>query len=207
MEGIITTAGHAPIPGGFAGFGDASPGYGGASPLGRRAFSGFAGSADLVAIANRGLDRYQSHIDELHRQCAEHSSGPQSWFDSWAGSDASATICQTAATLQENHDAARVVVNDPHATDDQIRRVFNLIPNEVDVADLRAQVEATSAGSALAEGWRETTELPGEAAGFALDTAGSVGLGILKNFPWWVWAGGALYLAVAVGGLFGRRRA
>ena len=181
MEGIVTTVGHAAIPGGFAGF------------------AGFAGSSDLVAIANRGLGRYQSHIDELHRQCAEHSSGPQSWFDSWAGSGAGATICQTAATLQENHDAAYAVVNDPYATDDQIRRVFNLIPNEVDVSDLRAQVEATSAGSALAEGWRETTELPGEAAGFALDTAGSVGLGILKNLPWWVWAGGALYLTVASG--------
>lgn len=195
--GITTVVGHAPIPGSFAGFAGAGRAFG------RLAF---AGSSDLIARANDALARYQSDIDQIHARCESHSSGPQSWFDSWAGADPASTICQNARDLQANHDAASAVVNNPYATDQQIVRTMRLIPYASDIAGLETAIEATSAGSSLSSGWEETLGLPGEGVGFAADTAGAIGLGILKNIPWWIYAIGGAVLAVQLG-IIGPRRA
>jgi hypothetical protein len=46
------------------------------------------------------------------------------------------------------------------------------------------------------EGWAAEKALPGKVVGFIGDSAGDIGGGVLKNIPWWVWAGLFTYAAV-----------
>ncbi len=202
MEGIVTTAGHAPIPGGFAGFGDASPRYGHAN-YGRHPFAGFAGSSDLVSIANRALQRLQNAADQAQAQCDDRG-----WFQrglEWAAdSTVSESICNYAAQLQTNHDSFSATVNDPATPDSTIVEILQAIQRETDISDLLDLARSTSAGRVIGQA---VLEAPGTVVDWTGQAVGTVAGGVAAGMPWWVWAGGALYLAVAVGGLFARRRA
>ncbi len=190
MEGIVTTAGHAPIPGGFAGFGGAME-----AMTGRRSFSGFAGSSDLVAIANRALQRLQNAADQAQAQCDDRG-----WFQrgvEWlADSTVSDSICRYAAQLQTNHAEFTRIVNDPTTPDSTIVEILQAIPHEVDISDLLDLARSTSAGRVIGQ---SVLEAPGTVVGWGGEAASTVAGGIAAGMPWWVWAGGALYLAVASG--------
>ena len=196
MEGIVTTVGHAQIPGGFAGFGDARL-------LGRRSFSGFAGSADLVSIANRALQRLRSAADQSQAQCDDRG-----WFQrgvEWmADSTVTDTICDYAAQLQVNYTEFTRIVNDPWTPDSTIVEILQAIQRETDISDLLDLARSTSAGRVVGQA---VLEAPGTVVDWTGRAVGTVAGGIAAGMPWWVWAGGALYLAVAAGGLFARRRA
>ncbi|TAK97591.1 MAG: hypothetical protein EPO08_21050 [Rhodospirillaceae bacterium] len=168
-----------------------------------RHFSGFAGSSDLVTIANRALARLQSAADEAQAQC-----DGRGWFQrgvEWAAdSTATDSICRYAAQLQTNHDSFSATVNDPSTSDAKIVEILQAIQRETDISDLLDLARSTSAGRVIGQA---VLEAPGTITDWAGRAASTVAGGVLGGMPWWVWAGGALYLAVAVGGLFGHRRA
>jgi hypothetical protein len=197
VEGIVTTVGHTAIPGSFAGFGMLDRRFRG-SPFGN-----FAGSSDLVAIANRALQRLQSAADEAQAQCDDRG-----WFQQaveWAAnSTVSDSICAYAAQLQVNHDSFSVTVNDPSTPDTTIVEVLQAIQRETDISDLLDLARSTSAGSVVG---LAVLEAPGTVVDWTGQAASTVVGGVAAGMPWWVWAGGALYLAVAMGGLFAKRRA
>jgi hypothetical protein len=68
---------------------------------------------------------------------------------------------------------------------------------------LESQDAAALAGfeEGAAEGFQNVLTAPGKVVGFAGDSASTLLGGILKNIPWWVWAGLAAYLFISLGGL------
>lgn len=51
------------------------------------------------------------------------------------------------------------------------------------------------------QGWNNVLAAPGKVVGAVTDTTGSMLWGIVKNIPWWLWAGAVVVLFVWMGGL------
>jgi hypothetical protein len=95
----------------------------------------------------------------------------------------------------------------------QLADTYNYDPNYVANAgaDIAAGNASTGANdvvgavdsdfaAGMQEGFQNVLQAPGKAVGAVGDAAGTLGWGILKNIPWWVWIGGAIALFIWMGG-------
>lgn len=191
--GVTTVVGHSPIP--FAGLGA----YGDPRRWQRgrgRQSPGFAGSADLTTIAQEALLRYQNAIDVANQECEGQSGLFQKAFNWATGNTSTQSICAAAQQMQINYDGYLSKIQDSYTSDDQIAEIVGFIGKEIDISDLIATAKATNAVSVAG---RALLDAPGTAVGMATGAAGQVGAGIIGNIPWWVWVGGAVFLATQLG--------
>ena len=198
MEGVVTAVGHT-LPS-FAGFG----GYGSAA---RRGPFRFAASSELVDLAQQALARLQNSIDVANDACYNKQS-----LDFWTGAGtlnwllgnntSTASVCAAAQSLQAQYDDFSVRVADSRTTDDTLVDILSAIHHSADVSDLLELAKATGGAAAA----KLALQAPGAAIGAAGDVLGDLLGGILKNIPWWVWVGGAGYLAWNLGVFGGAAR-
>jgi hypothetical protein len=191
------TVGRVPIPfGGLASYGRARGRSHGRAPT----FRGFAGSADLVSLANQALIRLQSAIDTANEACSSKSS-----LDFWTGAStlnwilgnntSTQSICAAAQQMQIDYDSYSAKVADPNTTDDELGEILAAINKNVDIRDLLETAKATGGAAAL----ELALKAPGAAVGAAGEGLGKIIEGILKNIPWWGWAIAAVVVANQLG--------
>jgi len=189
--GITTTVGRVPIP--FAGFG--SYGSTGAKWIPSRRPT-FAGSSELVSIANQALSRLQNAIDTANAACEGQSGYGQAIFNWITSNTSTETICNAAYNMQVAYDDYYARVNDPNTTDDQLAEILAFIKKNIDIHDL---IETANATNVLTVMGKAILGVPGTIIGGAASGVEQIGKGIFGAIPWWGWALGAAYIATQLG--------
>ena len=95
--------------------------------------------------------------------------------------------------LKRKHDAG-LISDDVYA-----QSMAHLNQQVADTATIPAQIDAAGAAG-LQEGYQNELSAVTTIVKTPFSLAGDIGGSILKGIPWWIWAGGALYLFLHLGG-------
>lgn len=194
MEGVITAAGRT-LPA-FHGFGSGGRSRG---RYGRH----FAQSSELHSLVIQALQRYQNAIDTAQEACDSQSTWTQGVFNWITGNTSTQSICMAVDQMRTNHAEYSARIADPETTDEKTAEILSFVNKEVDIRDLLDTAQATGAWRVVGDA---LVRAPGTAIGLATKPAGEMLGSIFSNIPWWVWLGGAGYLAFSLGVFGGAAR-